>query len=371
MLVNIQFLRFAAALMVVFYHAARHVRDAGADPGPLFAAGEAAGFAGVDIFFVISGFIMFYTTREARGALHAADFLNRRFARIYSGYWPFFVFAALVFAWARPPHFQAANLGASFVLWPQPLNRVLLDVSWTLSYEMYFYLLFTLLVLLGVRARLMLLATVFTLFAAVNLGRHFLLHDFAADRYYTHTFAGLFLTSPFLLEFFAGALLAALPDRRGLLASWLSLALGVIGLAAAAAANQLVYGGAIEQGYHVVPRVLLFGIPSVLLLNGLAGIEHNGYVAPKRFSLYTGGASYALYLSHTIFFVLTMGLGLNAALRGWPDLLIQLVFLLYSAGIVAYSVMHYRFIERPLHRAFRSIVPALVKRASTARFRAR
>ena len=142
------FLRFAAALAVVVYHAGKHVAATGADPGWLFRAGEAVGFAGVDVFFVISGFIMFHTTRESAGAAAAAEFLKRRVARIYSGYWPFFLFAALVFSRARPEHFAESNLLTSFLLWPMPLNQVLLDVSWTLSYEMYFYLLFTVLVLL-------------------------------------------------------------------------------------------------------------------------------------------------------------------------------------------------------------------------------
>ena len=82
MLINIQFLRFAAALAVVVYHAGKHVAATGADPGWLFRAGEAVGFAGVDVFFVISGFIMFHTTRESAGAAAAAEFLKRRVARI-------------------------------------------------------------------------------------------------------------------------------------------------------------------------------------------------------------------------------------------------------------------------------------------------
>jgi len=356
MLINIQFLRFAAALAVVVYHAARHVAATGADPGWLFRAGEAVGFAGVDVFFVISGFIMFYTTRDSAGAVAATDFLKRRVARIYSGYWPFFLFAAVVFAIARPDHFADSNLLTSFLLWPMPLNKVLLDVSWTLSYEMYFYLLFTLLVLLGVRGRAPLLAGLVVLIAAFNLVRHFLWHDFGPERLYIHSFANLFLASPYLLEFFAGALLAVGAARRSVpLAGWLLL-LGIVGFAAAGVANVVVYDGQIEQGYHMVPRVILFGIPSALILLGLVGLEQAGRVAPRRFSLDTGGASYAIYLSHTILLVATMHLGLNAALRGWPDLAVQGVFALYCALIVVVNVIYYRFAERPLHRVFKRVL---------------
>lgn len=356
MLINIQFLRFAAALAVVLYHASKHLKMSGAEPGWLFTAGEAVGFAGVDVFFVISGFIMFYTTRESAGSAAAAGFLKRRVARIYSGYWPFFVAAALVFAWARPEHYQASNLWTSFLLWPMPLNQVLLDVSWTLSYEMYFYLLFTLLVLLPLRGRTGIFLTLVLLVGTYNGVRHFLWQDFSPDRLYLHGFFNLFLASPFLLEFFAGALLGAWLRTEnhgpGRSAGWV-LAAGLAGFALAGWVNSFVYEGRIEQGYHVVPRVLWFGIPSVLILLGLVGLERRGRVAPRKFSLYTGGASYAIYLSHTIFLVATMKLGLNHALSGRPDLLVQGVFLVYAALIVAFSVLWYRAAERPLHRAFK------------------
>ena len=351
MLINIQFLRFAAALAVVLYHASQHVAATGADPGWLFRAGEAAGFAGVDVFFVISGFIMFYTTRRARGLADALDFCKRRLARIYSGYWPFFVFAAAVFAWARPEHFEAADLWTSFLLWPMPLNLVLLDVSWTLSYELYFYALFTLAVLLPLRGRIGLLAVAVVAIGCVNLWRHFVLQDFSPERFYLHSFANHFLASPFLLEFFAGALLGAVADRLRLGRPGWALGLGVAGFALAGFVNAVVYDGGIEQGYHVVPRVLWFGIPSVLIVLGLVGLERSGWVAPRRFSLWTGGASYAIYLSHTLFLVATMKLGLNAGLSGAPDLAVQAVFGLYCGLIVAASVAWYRWAERPLHRA--------------------
>ena len=361
MLINVQFLRFAAALAVVFYHASKHLQATGADPGWLFAAGEAAGFAGVDVFFVISGFIMFYTTRQATGAAAAADFLKRRLARIYSGYWPFFLAAVAVFAWARPEHFAEADLFTSLLLWPMPLNRVLLDVSWTLTFEMYFYLLFAVLVLTGIRARTWLVAVMVVLVTAVNLARHFLWQDFSPERFYTHSFASNFLVSPLLLEFFLGALLGALvraEPRPGAAHPAPApaapiFAAGLIGFAGAGYVHSSIYQGGIEQGYHVVPRVLLFGLPSALILLGLVGLERSGWIAPRRFSLNTGGASYAIYLCHTIFLVASMKLGLNHALTGQPDPLVQIIFLTYCALITVFSVAWYRYAERPLHRAFK------------------
>ena len=356
MLINVQFLRFIAAFLVVLYHAARHVRMSGADPGPLFAVAEATGFAGVDVFFVISGFIMVFTTRSQAGAASSLEFLKRRLARIYSGYWPFFILAAVVFAWARPEHFGAASLLKSFMLWPAPLDQVLLDVSWTLSYEMYFYLVFGALVILGVAVRSSILGGIFLLVTAYNLLRHFAWQDFSPEQYYYNTFYDLFLTSPFLIEFFAGALLAiVLQSNRGG-NGWLLLTVGVAGFAAAGMSNVFIYDGNVEQGFHVVPRVLMFGAPSVFLIWGLVNLERSGHIAAERFSLAAGGASYAIYLSHTILLVATMKMGLNAGLRGLPDALVQSVFLLYSALIVVLCITYYQHAERPLHGVFKKLL---------------
>lgn len=356
MLINIQFLRFAAAFMVVMYHASKHVLATGVDQGFLFSAAEAAGFAGVDVFFVISGFIMFYTTTSSRGVVSSAEFLKRRAARIFSGYWPFFILAAIVFAWARPEHFAASNLIGSLFLWPMPLNELLLDVSWTLSYEMYFYLLFTVLVLFSIRTRMWLLVATLAAVTVFNLIQHFVTHDFTPENYYYNTFNGLFYTSPFLAEFFAGAVVAMFARKGSQCLGWLLLVLGIGGFCMAGGVNAWVYEGKIEQGFHVVPRVLLFGIPSVMMLLGLVNLETHGRQAPARFSLATGGASYAIYLSHTIFFTATMKLGIYAAMQGWSATAVQAIYLAYCVLIVALSVLHYKTLESWLHRQFKKVL---------------
>jgi peptidoglycan/LPS O-acetylase OafA/YrhL len=356
MLINIQFLRFAAALLVVLYHASSHVRATGVEQGMLFAAGEAVGFAGVDIFFVISGFIMFYTTTEERGTRSSIQFMKRRLARIYSGYWPFFFTAMAVFYWARPEHFANADLLRSFALWPQPLPYVLLDVSWTLTYEMYFYLLFSVLVIIGLRVRTALLIGMLALTLGFNFYRHWILQGFSTENLYLLGFFDQFLSSPFLTEFFAGALLASWlkPGFSGF--GWLVSGLGVLGFACAGWVNFFVYDGGVEQGFFVVPRVLMFGIPSILLVAGLVLLERSGHLAPSKFSLLAGGASYALYLCHTLFFITSMKMGAYSAMSHYSAFQVQVIYLLYVALIVAFSIAHYQWAEKPLHRLFKKML---------------
>ena len=86
MLYNIQFLRFVAAMLVVLYHSATRLPANDSVFQFIFSTGESLGFAGVDIFFVISGFIMAYTSSHQSGLSESFDFARRRLARIFSGY---------------------------------------------------------------------------------------------------------------------------------------------------------------------------------------------------------------------------------------------------------------------------------------------
>lgn len=354
MLVNIQFLRFVAAMLVVVYHTAAFLPSGSPEVHGLFWIGEAVGFAGVDIFFVISGFIMAYTTGRESGGVASFDFTRRRVARIYSGYWPFFFLALAVFWVANPQHVAQSHLFESFLLWPQHLNHILLAITWTLSYELYFYLLFALLILVvPPRRRLGLCVAVASIMLLASLYRHFVMASFTGSNLYLKPFAVSFLASPYLLEFFAGAVLAYwLAERQsGPGASYLLA--GCLLFLSGGVINQVVFQGNIEQGYYVVPRVLLFGSASVLIVAGLVRLETRGFVAPRQFSIRTGGASYAIYLSHIPILAAIQTLGLSAALVGRPFGQVAAVYFLVMGLILGLSVAHYLWLERPLHRKFK------------------
>lgn len=354
MLVNVQFLRFIAAMLVVLYHTAAFMPQQAFAAHGLFQLGSAIGFAGVDIFFVISGFIMAHTTLGEAGGGDSWGFARRRLARIYSGHWPFFLMTLAVFSWTRPEHFAQSNLWASFALWPQPLNRNLLEITWTLSYELYFYLLFALLLwwIPGKRRPAVCMAIAVLLLAA-TLYRHFIADSFGPQNFYYLPFWTHFLASPFVLEFFAGALVAyhlhRHPEGPGLV--WLLLGSGAF--LGAGALNAWAYDGQIEQGFHVVPRVLAFGLASVMIIAGLVRMEHAGHIAHKGFSLLTGGASYAIYLSHILVLSALGELGWFGWLSGKPFGLTSIGGLSVLLLVLAYSVAHYRWLERPLHRQFK------------------
>lgn len=353
MLVNIQFLRFIAAMLVVLYHTSDHVFASGHQLGPVYGFGKAAGFAGVDVFFVISGFIMAWTTQTSSGLAASVSFARRRAARIYSGYWPFYFLALALFSWLGLHYVPNANLASSFFLWPTRLEHLLLAVSWTLIFEMWFYLLFAGLIAAGSSRRTVLLWTLTTLMLAWSLYSQFVRRAYDPGTLESMNVFEQYTAFPFLLEFLAGALLAGwlINNHRG--PGWWMLTAGISLFLLGAHLNMLVFGGKLIQGYFILWRVLIFGSASVLILAGLVRLENRGLQLPVRFSLLAGGASYAIYLSHTIILEFTYRMGLNAALSRVSEPLAQLAFGLLAASIVIYSLLHYEWLERPLHRLFR------------------
>lgn len=152
----IQALRGLAALYVLCFHAAPHVTaPLESDIAKLLFRN---GAAGVDLFFVVSGFIMVYTTWDNHGgAREAAHFLAKRLWRI----WPLYVVATLCYVayiciriYHGIPQEVVANTITSLLFFPK---TPVYGIGWTLNIEMYFYAVFAATMLAG-RARWFLLA---------------------------------------------------------------------------------------------------------------------------------------------------------------------------------------------------------------------
>ena len=116
------------------------------------------GVSGVDLFFVISGFVMVTVTRGRFGRLtKAARFRWGRLTRIYPTYWFYFFLTLSVFlwkpSWVNTSLHEQADLLASFLLWPTA-SLPLVMVSWSLVNELWFYVVFTLLLLFPERVLL-------------------------------------------------------------------------------------------------------------------------------------------------------------------------------------------------------------------------
>jgi peptidoglycan/LPS O-acetylase OafA/YrhL len=353
MLINIQFLRFMAAMMVVLHHSAEHVRSGGHGLGLLFGFGQSAGFAGVDIFFVISGFIMAWTTVNATGGKDALSFAKRRAARIYSGYWPFYLIALGLFYMLSRHYLANVHFLSSALLWPTELRYLLIPVSWTLIFEMGFYLMFAILVASTSVRRAFIIKLLTLAVLSWSLYSHFVRHAYDPGRLEAMSVYEQYLAFPFLLEFLLGAILANWLKKHPEGLTWTLLLAGISLFMAGGWINKIWFNGDLIQGYYIIWRVLIFGSASALIVAGVVRLENLGWTCATRFSLLAGGASYAIYLSHTLILDAARRLGLNTLIVENPAWVAQAALICLSALIVLYSMAHYRWVERPLHHAFR------------------
>ncbi len=327
---SLQWLRALAAMMVLVGHVieeAAHYRDIAIPAAAL------PWTRGVDIFFVISGFVITLSMAHLAGSSQGARvFLLRRVIRVVPLYWIFttLMVAALLVApsGVKDTDLDPAQILSSYFFWPYERHdgRIapVLSLGWTLNYEMFFYLLAgTALVLrwpLTV-AGLLAMLTILVLFGAILDPTQVAL---------------TFWTNSIVLEFGFGVLLALVWRRRGTQhLPLLAILLAGIGLAALV----MLHGTSL-------PRAVAAGIPAALIVAGpvLFLVPPAGPL--NRMGLALGDASYALYLSHR--FVLRLAtLALLPFLPARTDGVLVFV-LLVTAAATALSLVVFRRVERPL-----------------------
>lgn len=329
MFVNIQLLRAYAAIIVVFHHIAPQYEAMG---GNIKYFGRIAdwGFAGVDIFFVISGFIMAHTTfHKERTWNNAKNFLKNRLSRIYLGYWPFFVAFVLSVGTFSPNRFLEIDMLGSFFLTNVDMFRLLMPISWTLSFEIYFYFLFSLLFALPVKLAKIAIHVVL----AALLLRITLIFIDSGPLY--------FFLSHFLVEFFAGAALYIY--HKKLKKIWMAIVFIVIMI--------LAYKHGIDvNARNNAYRVYTFGLGALCLLALALTLEQCKVYRAGKLSIAIGDASYTIYLSHLLFISLFYYSGLRNFLANQNTFIGNIGFFSYISAIIAISVVIYRKFELPIYR---------------------
>lgn len=302
MFLSIHYLRGIAALMVAASHAIN-----GRDTLTSMLAG------GVDLFFVISGFVI-YTATQGK-AFDPVDYAWRRFVRIFPLFWA-----------AAAVHLALAAIPGSGMWFPEPgdiLGGLMIlptlrpdgtytpfvPASWTLPLELWFYAIFA--VALWLRRWWV---APLILCALVVAGK------MDAPKLLSQVYA-----SDLLLEFALGALIAWWVHSGRSLPSLL-LPLGIV----AFAIMSDVYG------FDNRGRGLWRGLPAALIVAGLVAVEIRGRLGASALLFFAGSASYSLYLFHLF---AQQTLRAHFEVTAWLPLL---------AASIAFGALAHLYVERPL-----------------------
>jgi exopolysaccharide production protein ExoZ len=329
MLRNLQALRAFAALSVVFFHFS--LVPASAMPWHY-------GSFGVDLFFVLSGFIIAYSaTRDSR------HFLAHRLIRVLPTYWIVTTLGAAICLLGMPALGVLDWWGQSLAFLTRADGRPpIIFVGWTLVYELAFYLIYSLALISGRKAAPYL---AIALLLAVAFVPPLLVPYVPA--------AGAALLPwlrpwPLLVEFTYGLLIflatqpLTTPSRAR---RWLGLSLTLAGLVLIYFFDGSILGlKGLELDAH---RVAGMGLPAAAIVLGLVLMEKSGWSIKSRIVLALGAASYAIYLLHppVFFFVLNLPPGpFQARLE---------VFAILTVATVLLSLGFYYAIEAPLLRLLR------------------
>lgn len=351
MIQSIQILRFAAALWVALYHA-RTYSFFPELPTWLRAVAE-GGFVGVDIFFVISGVIMaLATTNTPTGLRPSAQFVATRFARIYTGWWPAMLLyvVGLQALGAMPTD---VNLLSSALLYPANFSLHINAVTWTLVFELYFYLLIGASLLLPKPWR----DRALTAWGAIMVV--LVLYYAATGRYRPDMFSQTtpliwFYAAPLVLEFFAGyfmyRLLQRYPQQRWY--AWLLASALLCAIAVYYSISASLYAPGIVGFYHWPERALLVGAATTALVAAALLMPQPQHPA-WRLLAKLGDYSFAIYLLHLLVFQLVQRAIISMALD-IPHRSLSLLLVL--AALVALSALYYHAIEHPIYQACRRAI---------------
>lgn len=349
---SLQIGRGVAALLVMLVHATTFVRLNYHETfaGNLFIAGS----AGVDFFFVLSGFIIWHRhARDIGQPERVADYGWRRLVRIYPAYW--IVILAILPAYFLVPRYGLGDETSPYIITTSLLlvpayRPPILVAGWTLIHELWFYLLFA--GLIAFRGRWF--RWVVGLWVAGVAGFVSALWNsrlLAADPWLRT------VLSPVNFEFVLGCLAAWLVSHPRLQRSTPRMWCAVL-LAGGLAFTTLMLVPALLPGAFLGNRVLGFGLSAFFIVLGAAGWDlstRTGQAAGStltRGPVFLGDASYSLYLLHGPVLSATCKLAVALGLvKSWGANTVG--WLAVIASVVTACAFH-RWIERPLLHWLRS-----------------
>ncbi|KMQ66275.1 hypothetical protein ACM46_01630 [Chryseobacterium angstadtii] len=275
---NLQILRGIAALLVCCFHFLEYINFKDLRLGDiLFKRGS----IGVSVFFVISGFIMAFTTLKKDFSINTSRevilFYKRRIIRIVPLYF-LLTGAWMVVGGTLMVYFQGEGLSRlihSIFFLPQKNTFPVLYLGWSLNYEMFFYLIFG-------------IALVFRKGRYIFIAAFFILTYVAGLFYPTESYYLKMISSPLNLYFVAGIVFALLLDKFTISKKW-AVVLSVIGI--------LSFSAVLFSFITISNSLLMLLIVSSFVFTFLL-FDYTFHLKGNKFLIFLGDISYSLYLSH-------------------------------------------------------------------------
>ncbi|HTO41567.1 MAG TPA: acyltransferase [Rhizomicrobium sp.] len=345
-ILSIQVARGVAALLVVLYHASRMVALPQYAGEQGFDGFFAFGHSGIDFFFVLSGFIIYFVHHADLGHPQALPhYAWRRVTRIYPSYWLITAAMVVLLVAKHDPSLTTRHILHSIFLIADT-HLPLLEVGWTLVFEMMFYAVFALGILnfrLGVAA-----IVLWGMLIVAGIG--------TGSEYPMLRTAGSYRGMEFVIGIFAAMIVLNTHVRGPLLILWTGIA-GFLAIGLAENVGLLTWNAA--------PTNLLFATMAGVMIVGMAAAEQKGALKVDKVSEFFGGMSYLLYLVHPLIvgqtFRALQFAGVVHAIPGWASVLLASACAILVAGLL------YRYFEQPVlaalnrfgqHRLFAKRQPA-------------
>ncbi|WP_341534701.1 acyltransferase [Photobacterium kishitanii] len=324
---SIQYLRALAAIMVVIAHSSHKATIYNIDLLSSFKIGG----SGVDLFFIISGFIMCLTVDRNRQSF--TSFMKARVVRIAPLYWILTCVALTIYLinpdLVNSSSTRPTSIFSSFTLIPNG-NPYLINNAWTLSYEFFFYLVFAFFLFSKNNQKLF---TSITLIILVIIGLVFPPVD---PKWVLKPTT--FITNPVLIEFVMGIVAYKIITNK-MLSTKTAIITTLIAIAIMITNN--FYS---SLWIHTLGHIIVYGIPMFLLFIGFVSLESK---IPKINLLYQlGMSSYALYLVHP--FIIT---GVTIVMRKLGIINIGPLYVMAMIiGSAIAGFLCYKLIEMPIDR---------------------
>lgn len=326
MLYSVQFLRGLAALLVVMLHITNKEVQNGLSTQYWFNMGG----TGIDLFFIISGFIMCYTTHDKQ--ISCLQFVKHRIGRIIPLYWLLTTIALVIYLMPLNAFYDKAAIRVldSYFLLPIG-NKYLVGTGWTLSYDFYFYFIFAVFLVFSLGSYIRYFFILLSIFTLTLLGW---MNIFPSS-------LGIFLCNYWLMEFAFG-IIAFIIFKNIKISILYCVLLILCGLPV------LVYQNFNDFMLTNSYRVFYIGFPMFLVFNAVLHMEeffkqpHNLCIS---FFERVGNSSYSLYLSHPFMLVIASFICVKLHITFSISFF---CFLLVSSILFGFFVYH--FIEKPMSK---------------------